>query len=68
MDDNRKKRMRNLGFAEQVDNLEQNLCVFCKSNKIKPEDFKDNLSRREFEISGMCQECMDKIFDQNNRK
>jgi len=25
-------------------------------------EFRDDLSRREFEISGMCQTCQDKIF------
>jgi len=37
-------------------------CVTCGSCKIKPEDFKDDLSRREFDISKMCQECQDGVF------
>ncbi len=27
-----------------------------------PGEFKDELSKREFDISGMCQECQDKAF------
>ena len=40
------------------------ICVFCGSNKIKPEDFKDDLSRKEFTISRMCQVCQDSIFEE----
>jgi len=27
--------------------------------------FKDEVSLREYEISGLCQECQDKVFDEN---
>jgi len=37
-------------------------CVICGSNKINSEDFKDDLSRKEFEISRMCQKCQDEVF------
>ena len=37
-------------------------CVTCGSNKIAQEDFKDDLSRKEFTISGMCQVCQDATF------
>lgn len=39
-----------------------NVCVICGSDKIKPEDFVDDLSRREFKISHMCQNCQDATF------
>jgi len=35
------------------------LCKFCKK-EIK--GFKDALSIKEFSISGLCQECQDKVF------
>ena len=38
------------------------VCVICGSDKIKPEDFVDDLSRREFQISHMCQCCQDATF------
>ena len=38
-------------------------CVTCGSLKIQREDFKDDLSWREFLISHMCQECQDKTFE-----
>jgi hypothetical protein len=39
-------------------------CPIC-GKPIKPEDFKDRLSLREFEISGMCQSCQDETFKNN---
>jgi len=38
------------------------VCVSCGSDKVKPEDFKNNLSRKEYTISYLCQECQDKVF------
>jgi hypothetical protein len=40
----------------------QGVCVTCRSDKIKPENFRNDLSRKEFGISGMCQECQDNVF------
>lgn len=34
-----------------------NVCVTCGSVKISHDDFNDDLSRKEFSISGMCQKC-----------
>lgn len=38
------------------------VCVTCGSSKIQPEDFRDDISRKEFSISNMCQKCQDGIF------
>lgn len=38
------------------------VCVTCGSTKVKPEDFRDDLSRKEFRISKMCQVCQDSVF------
>ena len=42
--------------------FESNVCIFCGSNKTNPEDFDDDLSRKEWEISHLCQACQDDIF------
>lgn len=42
-------------------NKEIGLCPFC-NKPVNQEDFRDALSRREFEISGLCQKCQDKFF------
>jgi hypothetical protein len=39
-----------------------NVCVACGSTKVKPSDFRDSLSFREWHISRYCQECQDKTF------
>ena len=39
-----------------------NVCVTCGSDKIQSNDFKDELSRKEFTISHMCQKCQDSVF------
>ena len=35
-------------------------CVLCGNDAVK---FTDELSKREFKISGMCQVCQDNFFD-----
>ena len=39
----------------------EGVCVFCHK-PINMEDFKDDLSRKEYEISGICQKCQDDTF------
>lgn len=34
-------------------------CVLCGKPAV---EFKDEISKREYTISGMCQECQDKVF------
>lgn len=43
--------------------MEEPFCVICGSERINPEDFRDDLSRKEFEISHMCQKCQDSVFE-----
>lgn len=63
MEKNKIKRMESLGFTKEMENLKNGLCVFCKSTKLSREDFKDELSWKEFQTSGMCQKCQDKLFN-----
>ena len=39
--------------------LQDNICVCCGSLAVS---FRDELSRKEYGISGMCQECQDSVF------
>lgn len=58
-----KEIMRKAGFGDQVDRVEKGLCPICG----KPVGvFRDELSQREFEISGLCQSCQDSVFGTDN--
>ena len=52
--------MRKL-FPEETKQLEEKRCPFCCKNMISAK-FKDELSKKEFEISGLCQNCQDDMF------
>jgi hypothetical protein len=40
----------------------ESICVMC-GEKINPDkDFRDDISRKEYDISGLCQKCQDKVF------
>ena len=54
--------MRELGFGRQVDLRSQCKCPFCCMDVVL-EEFRDDLSLREYKISGLCQSCQDSMFD-----
>ena len=56
-----KDLMKKLGFSKEVEAIEKGLCPFCKQ-PIDKKDFRDDKSRKEHEISGLCQGCQDEIF------
>lgn len=45
--------------SEMKDYKAKGICPICKA---VPGPFKDELSKKEFKISGMCQECQDEFF------
>lgn len=49
-------------FGEITNRLNNHLCPIC-GQKIDESDFRDEISKREYGISGMCQQCQDKIFN-----
>jgi hypothetical protein len=56
-----KKIMNSFGFDKEVKSVEMGQCPFCKE-KINMENFEDELSLKEFKISGLCQSCQNKFF------
>jgi len=48
-------------FSASTERINKDLCGEC-GKPIKPEGFRDNESRREYNISGMCQACQDTVF------
>jgi hypothetical protein len=57
----RKDLLRRLGFDKEVKRAEARLCPFC-GMPVNDEDFRDELSRKEARISGLCQKCQDGVF------
>jgi len=53
--------MKNLGFKKEVEAVESSFCPFCKK-PVTMEEFKDEMSKSEFRISGLCQKCQDEMF------
>jgi len=48
-------------FPDYLKLVDLGKCPFCKET-IDFNDFKDDLSRREFEISGLCVRCQEMTF------
>lgn len=48
-------------MIKQAFGVTEHKCL-CGSTKTKPSDFKNDLSRKEFGISGLCQKCQDGVF------
>ncbi|MDD5649036.1 MAG: hypothetical protein PHF86_01265 [Candidatus Nanoarchaeia archaeon] len=62
-DENKKNLLCEIGFKKEVQRIDLGLCPFCGIS-IKKDDFRDELSKKEFKISGLCQKCQDKIFEE----
>ncbi len=58
------KILKQLGFTKELNRISCGHCPIC-NNKIFKDEFRDLLSIKEFEISGLCQKCQDKIFGAN---
>ena len=43
----------------RVTQIESSLCTTCNGKAVK---FRDDLCKREYTISGMCQDCQDEVF------
>mgnify|MGYP001455577066 FL=1 len=50
------------GFNKEVKAVKQNKCPICFM-QVSMDDFTDQLSLKEYEISGICQACQNEIFD-----
>ena len=53
--------MRIWGFNREVDLIESGKCPDCERD-INMHDFTSDIALREFNISGLCQYCQNKIF------
>ncbi|MGI6114244.1 MAG: hypothetical protein ACOYEJ_09035 [Mahellales bacterium] len=53
--------IKNCGFGKHVDMINNKMCPFCQK-VINMNNFRNEISKKEYKISGLCQECQDKIF------
>lgn len=53
--------LKKIGFVKEADNIQYHKCPLC-GKAINKADFKDTVSLREYNISGMCQACQDRIY------
>ena len=44
---------------DRIGSVSKDVCVSCKK---KAQEFKDDLSRKEYTISGLCQTCQDQVI------
>lgn len=58
-----KKIMNQAGFQKEVELVKNNMCPCCQI-QIRLEDFTDELSFKEFEISGLCEDCQNDLFEE----
>lgn len=56
-----KKIMKAVGLGDKVKLFEEGKCTSCEK-EVNKKEFKDQLSRKEYTLSGMCQECQDGYF------
>lgn len=61
MDQKKKDMLNKVGFGDAVKAIEAKKCPFCKK-PINDKDFRNPISKKEFEISGLCQSCQDSVF------
>lgn len=48
-------------FPGTTSKIENKICPMCNL-KVNEEDFKEEINKREFTISGLCQDCQNQIF------
>jgi hypothetical protein len=48
--------------VDRVKTITEGYCVSCDTTGIVATSFRDDISKKEYSISGMCQSCQDDIF------
>ena len=55
--------IRKMMFPVEEERKAEGKCPFCGKKIDVENEFRDEISKREFGISGMCQSCQDDFFD-----
>ena len=56
--------LTSLTGRSRVNSIKSDVCVYGEEDYTHIVDFRDAISAREYAISGMCQTCQDRIFQQ----
>lgn len=48
-------------FPKEIRRIDKGRCPFC-NKEINKEEFRNEISLKEFKISGLCQKCQDDFF------
>lgn len=54
-------------FPEHTRRIKEGKCPFCGKRIDVENEFRDDLSRKEFQISGLCQSCQDDFFNEDEK-
>ena len=54
--------MRKAGFSKEVDRVKEGKCPSCRKIIDITTEFRDEVSMREHDVSGLCQKCQDEVF------
>jgi RNA polymerase-binding transcription factor DksA len=55
----------NGSISDMLDNFDKGLCCDCGKSI---GSFKDEVSYKEYKITGMCQKCQDELFDSDDEE
>lgn len=54
--------MHKIGFGKEIGLVKEGKCPSCGKKIDVTTEFRDEISVREYVISGMCQKCQDEVF------
>jgi len=54
--------MKQYGFEKEIEMVKLHKCPSCRKEIRGREDFRNEISWREYHISGLCQKCQDGVF------
>jgi len=52
--------------VSRTDTVRNGNCVSCTTTDISETSFRDDVSRKEYTISGLCQTCQDDVFGEDD--
>lgn len=60
----KKRSLKKFKFEQKIAMIKDNKCPLC-SERVDKKEFRNEVFKREFEITGLCQSCLDMVFGYN---